>query len=532
MSDTSDDEDFPDLSTLLDRNPSQLTAKAIGSIETACLFQKSTLEPSIKTTASTGAANLTTKTKSPTDDDLTRQDPSSLQGRGNRVCKTISTVLATPRRRGRRIIYDSEESTDEKEEVLEVPDSTDSLKKRTAGRKQYSCESLEKKSRRDQYRGRRRRIADQSDSEEDEDTETIAAAVIRLDPTTMSDSSEFSSDVRCDELGVKLTMLTLSSTPPSDSQRVDALYNTKPALYHDTSSTSEDSNSSYFTCDSSPPERTRACSTAIGAGNKDNRRTLGEGTTSSQIRTDVSGISKEQSSDTSSDTCSDADFEAELDQQAILTYSPPPPSTRKPKQLQDLSLPPSTPSRDRRKIPRSPFRESNVAFWDEQKNANWINAHTSSVTVSEMPLKGLKENISLCTTKTPKKSAFEMAEAKRKKQFTLDKESVAFSFLTMFIEKICPDLLTLLSSPISIVWSKTLTSTAGRANYSKSSKTARIELSTKVIDSEVRLKSTLSHEMCHILVWCIDGQFSNPHGKEFKRFGALVYQELGIKVET
>ena len=181
---------------------------------------------------------------------------------------------------------------------------------------------------------------------------------------------------------------------------------------------------------------------------------------------------------------------------SILVYSPP----RKP------SIP--------KKIPRTPFRESNIKFWDEKSNQNWIQLHS--------PTK----------PKTPRKTAAELGILKQKKEFLSSRETKAILFLSKFITAVHPELNTLLTCPIEIVWSKTLSSTAGRATYSKSRKSAKIELSTKVIDNEERLESTMAHELCHILTWCVSNQFSNPHGREFKHYGSVVYDKLGLTVST
>ena len=56
---------------------------------------------------------------------------------------------------------------------------------------------------------------------------------------------------------------------------------------------------------------------------------------------------------------------------------------------------------------------------------------------------------------------------------------------------------------------------------------ATIELSTKVLDSQKRLESTLLHELCHAATWTIDppesdGRWAPSHGKAFYRWGERV----------
>jgi predicted SprT family Zn-dependent metalloprotease len=49
-------------------------------------------------------------------------------------------------------------------------------------------------------------------------------------------------------------------------------------------------------------------------------------------------------------------------------------------------------------------------------------------------------------------------------------------------------------------------------------RTALVELSTKVIDNETRLRSTLLHELCHAAAWIIDGIAKPAHGPCFQRW--------------
>lgn len=69
---------------------------------------------------------------------------------------------------------------------------------------------------------------------------------------------------------------------------------------------------------------------------------------------------------------------------------------------------------------------------------------------------------------------------------------------------------------IPITWNKKLTNTAGRCMTSKKfgKRTARIELSDKVITNADRLRCTLVHELCHAATWIFNE--INGHGKEWK----------------
>ncbi|ORY79020.1 SprT-like family-domain-containing protein [Protomyces lactucae-debilis] len=89
-----------------------------------------------------------------------------------------------------------------------------------------------------------------------------------------------------------------------------------------------------------------------------------------------------------------------------------------------------------------------------------------------------------------------------------------------------------LAQPITIIWSKTLNTTAGRALYRKSSNIAEIELSSKVIDCQARLEATLAHELCHLLTWIVSVDFTHPHGKAFKKHAAVTKSRMGITVSV
>jgi len=58
-----------------------------------------------------------------------------------------------------------------------------------------------------------------------------------------------------------------------------------------------------------------------------------------------------------------------------------------------------------------------------------------------------------------------------------------------------------------------------------------VELSTKVIDDDDKLRNTLCHELCHVAAWLIDHTAKPPHGAVFKKWAAAamaVYPSLSI----
>lgn len=74
---------------------------------------------------------------------------------------------------------------------------------------------------------------------------------------------------------------------------------------------------------------------------------------------------------------------------------------------------------------------------------------------------------------------------------------------------------------LDISWNGRLCTTAGLTHYKKDAfdvYSARIELSTKVLDTAVKLERTLIHEMCHCATWLIDHVARPPHGEHFKKY--------------
>ena len=82
-----------------------------------------------------------------------------------------------------------------------------------------------------------------------------------------------------------------------------------------------------------------------------------------------------------------------------------------------------------------------------------------------------------------------------------------------------------LPAKFDISWNAKLLTTAGLTHYKKvtrstglSEYSARIELSTKVLDCAEKLEATLLHEMCHAAAWLLDHQAKPPHGATFKKW--------------
>jgi predicted SprT family Zn-dependent metalloprotease len=78
-----------------------------------------------------------------------------------------------------------------------------------------------------------------------------------------------------------------------------------------------------------------------------------------------------------------------------------------------------------------------------------------------------------------------------------------------------------------LTWNAKLLTTAGLTHYKKVTRSsgvseyhARIELSTKVLDTAEKLEGTLIHEMCHAAAWLVDHCAKPPHGAVFKKWAS------------
>jgi predicted SprT family Zn-dependent metalloprotease len=54
-----------------------------------------------------------------------------------------------------------------------------------------------------------------------------------------------------------------------------------------------------------------------------------------------------------------------------------------------------------------------------------------------------------------------------------------------------------------------------------------------VLDTEARLRCTLSHEMCHVASWAVSREFKSHHGADFKAWArAFEAAVQGIRITT
>ncbi|KAL2421361.1 hypothetical protein ABEF95_005500 [Exophiala dermatitidis] len=254
----------------------------------------------------------------------------------------------------------------------------------------------------------------------------------------------------------------------------------------------------------------------------------------------------------------------------------------------------------RQTIPQSPHRQSMDAFWDHNVVNEWNDAYSPKKApattsprkrlfvpldmFSDMELESESEEtkthqhcdsssealpspcLSPRKTRSPTKTSPEKeqkkrlleekrATAARKKEFDSRKGQMAVDLLRELDANVANGRLGELSAStggVQIVWSKTLRSTAGRANWKravtkpsgspvKAGNTAdasrlasgikiqhfaSIELAEKIIDCEDRLVNTLAHEFCHLANFMVSNVRDQPHGASFKQWANKVTAHL------
>jgi predicted SprT family Zn-dependent metalloprotease len=291
---------------------------------------------------------------------------------------------------------------------------------------------------------------------------------------------------------------------------------------------------------------------------------------------------------------------------AVLTYSPTPTKQRSPYKAPPLSrpatpplAPPSpsklvSPSKKKPAIPKATDldgRPSLDAFWNPAAVNEWTDRHSpvkSKPVVSPKKQKWREDIVKMMEgvaledssdegyespTTSPrkpvsrnpikKKSPNPGVEAapnvkqlrEQRKAFAERKHAIAEAFLIELDSTISGGRIMQLSKPtggIKLVWSKTLKTTAGRANWRREQIRIRtgalpsdtkaeirhhcsIELAEKVIDDEERLYNVLAHEFCHLTTFMISEVRNNPHGADFKAWGRKAtnaFQSKGVEVTT
>lgn len=206
-----------------------------------------------------------------------------------------------------------------------------------------------------------------------------------------------------------------------------------------------------------------------------------------------------------------------------------------------------SPSKQSRVIPDGP-RTSIDGFWSVERVNNWNDQHSpQKVIKSPKKLKMLLSDEPTSPTTSPQKN---LSPSKRelhaaRKDFESRKVAIAQDFFRELDERIADGQIAALAEAtggVQLNWSKTLNSTAGRANWRKETSKLRksdgstvveykhfasIELAEKVIDNETRLLNVIAHEFCHLANFMVLGIKDRPHGAEFKTWGKKVTAAFG-----
>ncbi|KAK4556345.1 hypothetical protein LTR86_006489 [Recurvomyces mirabilis] len=257
----------------------------------------------------------------------------------------------------------------------------------------------------------------------------------------------------------------------------------------------------------------------------------------------------------------------ENDSRAILRFSPPRLySPRKARDLErPLTPPPTSPTKGRLKspskqaarIPTPPFRQSLDAFWDAEAVNDWNEQYSPRKEWSPKKNKLTGNQDSSSPTASPRKtqspSKRTQTEMANKRDWEARKHRVAEGFLAALDDRITTGKIRELAAGtggVRFIWSKTLNSTAGRANWRRETIRTRqldgasltihkhhasIELAEKIIDDEERLLNVVAHEFCHLANFMVSGIKDQPHGKQFKEWGRKTTQAFahrGVEVTT
>ncbi|KAL7486699.1 hypothetical protein ACHAW6_012297, partial [Cyclotella cf. meneghiniana] len=180
--------------------------------------------------------------------------------------------------------------------------------------------------------------------------------------------------------------------------------------------------------------------------------------------------------------------------------------------------------------------ESSVASMFSQDN---------SIQSQRRPSQETGENVNRTNDESRPNKAIESNYAKPKSQPTSKSTALAFrkkrdSILTSIFSEFNRVAFGNALSSVQVTWSNKLNTTAGitrmkgiRSHNDTNSRVATIELATKVIDNEERLRSTLLHEMCHAAAWLVDGVHKPPHGKCFKKWAGISMKKIkDVEVTT
>ncbi|RFU24214.1 hypothetical protein B7463_g12130, partial [Scytalidium lignicola] len=250
--------------------------------------------------------------------------------------------------------------------------------------------------------------------------------------------------------------------------------------------------------------------------------------------------------------CIEDDFRKELEgtkQQVKGTYVKTPPQSP-PRKNGSLISPKKTP-----RIPLPPHRPGMGSFWSQEAVNEWNDEYSPRKMPKPKSTVFDREILDEHLLFSPSKGRITQDHSFRamKKEFSERKQGIAESFL-IELDKTITDgqiaNITATTGGVKIIWSKTLQTTAGRANWRrevvqastlglsdiapapKYRHHASIELAEKIINDEDRLLNVMAHEFCHLATFMVSNVKNNPHGKEFKSWGAKCGRHFGNRGVT
>ncbi|KAI9804147.1 MAG: hypothetical protein M1825_001549 [Sarcosagium campestre] len=212
------------------------------------------------------------------------------------------------------------------------------------------------------------------------------------------------------------------------------------------------------------------------------------------------------------------------------------------------------------RVPPSPHRPDSESFWRQDNTHQWYDRFSTQI--SPQPKRHTKTR-NVIVESDEESSDSKRPKPQRRQTQTPSRDAKAFAKLkqeitTNFLHELDQVLtggelerLAESTGGIKIVWSKTLKTTAGRANWRRERSHAEnyapctedkvykhyasIELSEKIIDAEDRALNVVAHEFCHLATFMISGVKDKPHGKDFKQWAkkcSTTFGARGISVTT
>ncbi|THW03290.1 hypothetical protein D6D00_08558 [Aureobasidium pullulans] len=255
----------------------------------------------------------------------------------------------------------------------------------------------------------------------------------------------------------------------------------------------------------------------------------------------------------------------ENDNLAILKFSPP--RAARPIMLERPATPPPasptksklvSPSKKKQRIPTPPHAPNFEDFWNVHAVNTWNDEYSPqkplmSPKKNRKALQDDSDSPSASPKKTTSPTKKTRAAIDAKKDFENKKHKLVEDFFAELDTKITDGKigeLATLTGGVKFIWSKTLNSTAGRANWKRETTKHRnldgttsitqkhhasIELAEKVIDDEERLLNVVAHEFCHLANFMVSGIKDQPHGHQFKVWGrkcSEAFGHRGVEVTT